>query len=417
MPIFKKTIFTGFAPNLTGRDTLTALAYLLLPWKWLSWRDGQYAGQAETKIKNYFSVSQAHVFDSGRSALFFALKALGAEQGTEVLVQAYTCLVVANAIKYAGATPVYLDVGDDFNIDPLDLEKKITPRAKILIIQHTFGQPARLQELLAIAKKYNLKIIEDCAHSLGARYQGKLTGAFGDVGMLSFGSDKIISCVRGGALVTNDEEVGKKLSDYKNNLPPSAVSKIFQHLMHYPIFYAGKALYSLTIGKILLKLAKNLNIINKIIYSEEKVGDRMKDYPARLPDCLAKILINQLGELEEIIKHQKKIAGLYDSLLDHKKINLPLKAKADCVYLRYPVLTENPKKLARLAKQQGIILGDWYQTPIAPADIMFEPTGYRPGACPKAEALAGQSINLPTDRQISETDAARIISCVNGSSR
>ncbi|MDP2736595.1 MAG: aminotransferase class I/II-fold pyridoxal phosphate-dependent enzyme [bacterium] len=413
MPIFNKTIFTGFAPNLTGRDTLTALAYLCFPWKWLSWRQGGYAGRAEKKIKNYFGVSQAKIFDSGRSALFFALKALSAEQGTEVLVQAYTCVVVANAITQTGATPVYLDVGDDFNLDPEKLESKITARSKILIIQHTFGQPARLDKLLAIAKKHNLKIIEDCAHSLGARYQGKLLGTFGHLGMLSFGSDKIISCARGGALITGDETIGQQINNFQENLPPSSRLKIFQHLMHYPAFYLGKALYSLKIGKIILKLAKNLNIINKIIYPEEKAGERGKNYPARLPDCLAKILVNQLADLEKTIIHQKKIAALYDNLIDNKNIYQPFKAQTDCVYLRYPILTNEPKSLVRLAKQQAIILGDWYSTPIAPGDINLGGTSYKPGDCPKAEALARQSVNLPTDRQISQADAERIIKFIN----
>jgi len=413
MPIFKKTIFTGFAPNLTGRDTLAASAYLFLPWKWSSWRTGEYAGEAEEKIKNYFGVKHANVFDSGRSALYFALLALGADRGVEVLVQAYTCVVVANAIKHTGAKPIYLDVGHDFNINPEEIEKKITSRTKILIIQHTFGQPARLQELLAIAKKHNLKIIEDCAQSLGARYQGKLTGTFAHVGMLSFGSDKIISCVRGGALITDDDELNKKISESKNNLPPSSYGKIFQHLTHYPIFYVGKALYNIKIGKILLKLAKNLHAINKIIYPEEKAGEGGKNYPARLPNCLAKILVNQLNDLEKTIKHQKNIAGLYDKLIVNNKVRLPLKAQSDGVYLRYPILVNEPKKLLRLAKQQGIILGDWYSTPIAPSNINLNRTGYHPGDCAKAELLASQSLNLPTDRQITEKQARRIIKLIN----
>src|SRR3989338_2662999 len=121
MAFFNKTIFTGLAPNLTGRDTATALAYLFLPWKWSSLRNGRYANQAEEQLKKYFSVPYAHIFDSGRSALYFALKALGADSEAKVLVQAYTCVVVSNAINYTGAKPIYLDIGDDFNINPEEL--------------------------------------------------------------------------------------------------------------------------------------------------------------------------------------------------------------------------------------------------------------------------------------------------------
>ncbi|MBU2233847.1 aminotransferase class I/II-fold pyridoxal phosphate-dependent enzyme, partial [Patescibacteria group bacterium] len=261
MYIFNKTIFTSFSPNLTGRDTLIALKYLCLPWRWLSWQNGKYPAIVEKKLQKFFDVKFCNVFDSGRSALHFALKVLGAGDRVEVLVQAYTCVVVANAINWTGAKPIFVDIGEDFNIDPVDLVKKITAKTKILIIQHTFGLPAKLDEILAIAKQHNLKIIEDCAHSLGARYHGKLTGTFGNIGMLSFGSDKIISCVRGGALITNDNEISKKIKELNNKLPEPTLLKIIQHLLHYPAFYLSKPVYHLFIGKIILKLAKKLNII------------------------------------------------------------------------------------------------------------------------------------------------------------
>ena len=127
------------------------------------------------KIQDFFNIKFCNVFDSGRSAIYFALKSLGAGDGVEVLVQAYTCVVVVNAINWTGAKPIYVDIGDDFNIEPADLIKKVTTKTKILIIQHTFGQPAKLDELLAITKQYNLKVIEDCAHSLGACCNNKLT--------------------------------------------------------------------------------------------------------------------------------------------------------------------------------------------------------------------------------------------------
>jgi dTDP-4-amino-4,6-dideoxygalactose transaminase len=407
MPIFKKTIFTSFSPNLTGRDTLIAWGYLCLPWRWLSWRDGKYPAIVEKKLPDFFTVKFSHVFDSGRSALYFALKALGAGEGVEVLVQAYTCVVVANAINWTGSRPVYLDIGDDFNIDPADLAKKITTKAKILIIQHTFGQPAKLEEILTIAKQHNLKIIEDCAHSLGARYHGRLTGTFGDIGMLSFGSDKIISCARGGALITNNEVLNEKINEYKNHLPPTPYNKIFQHLMHYPIFYLGKPLYSLKLGKLLLLLAKKIKIINKIIYPLEKIGERVNFYPAKLPNALAQILANQIEEIDTINQHRRQIAALYSQTIKNEDIN------TDSVYLRYPLLIGRPKKLLIYAKQQGIILGDWYNAPLAPADSKLAKTGYKLGQCPKAELLASQSINLPTDRQISLQDAERIIKVIN----
>lgn len=416
MTIFNKTIFTGFSPNLTGRDTSKALGYLFLPWRWPGLINGGYVESAEKKLSRYFNIKYAYAFDSGRSALYYALKALGAGSGDEILVQAYTCVVVANAIKFTGAKPIFVDIGDDFNIDPAGLENKITPKTKILIIQHTFGLPARLQEILAIAKRRNLKVIEDCAHSLGARYQSKLTGTFGDIGMLSFGSDKIISCVRGGALITDNQEIGLKIKELKNQLPEPSLIKTIQHLMHYPIFYPAKPLYSLFIGKIILILAKKLNVINKIIYKQEKTGEQVKFYPAKLANALANILCYQIDEIDQLNSHRQTISEIYSQEISNQKINLPWKNSQidfkNCACLRYPILLKNPNQLLNYAKKQGVILGDWYNAPIAPADIDSKKTGYL-NDCPKAELLAGQSVNLPTDRQISPRDAQKIVKIIN----
>lgn len=417
MPIFTKTIFTGFAPNLTGRDTALSLSYLLLPWRWPKISSGKYIALAEKKLREYFNVKHIYVFDSGRSALYYALKVLGAGENDEVLLQAYTCVVVVNAIKFTGAKPIFIDIGGDFNMDPANLENKITAKTKILIIQHTFGLAAKLNEILAIAKRHNLKVIEDCAHSLGARYDGKLTGTFGHIGMLSFGSDKIISCARGGALIAADDEIGLKIKELNGQLPESALLKTIQHLLHYPAFYLAKPLYNLFIGKIILILAKKFNIINKIIYQNEKIGESVKFYPAKLPNSLAHILCQQINEIEQLNTHRRNISKIYHQKINNPRINSPwrdnkinLQASA-C--LRYPLLAENPIKLSAYGKKNGVILGDWYNQVIVPKDIDLDKTGYTFNQCPQAELLADQSINLPTDRQISLKDVKRIIKVTN----
>ncbi len=407
-----KTIFTGFAPNLTAKDTLTALAYLWLPWKWFNWRQGKYVKLAEEKLKEYFEIKHAYVFDSGRSALYLALKSLRVGEGDEVLVQAYTCVVVSNAIIKTRAKPIYIDVDDQFNMLPEDLEKKITDKAKVLIIQHTFGQPAQLDKLLAIAKQHNLKVIEDCAHSFGAKYNERLTGTFGDIGMLSFGPDKILSCVRGGALITNNDNLAVKIKDEQDKLPLPSLFKTKQHLLYNVFFFFNKPLYGWGIGKIILFAAKKIRAISRIIYQKEKKGCNSAPEPYRLANCLAKILIDQLAEVDRINEHRQKIAGLYAQLLNNK-IKQPLKNKKDCVYLHYLLLIDQPKKLHQIAKKQGIILGNWYDSVIAPADIDLAATGYVMGNCPNAELLASQSINLPTNRHISEKDAKKVAEIIN----
>lgn len=412
MKFYKKPIFTGFAPNLTGEAVKIACAFLFLPWRWPKLRIGGAIKKVEQWLKNYFQVQEAICFDSGRSALYFALKALEVGEGDEVLLQSYTCVVVINAIRWIGAKPIFVDINNDFNMSADDLENKYSPKAKALIIQHTFGRPCDLDKFLAFAKKHNLKIIEDCAHSLGARCQNKLTGAFGDIGMLSFGSDKIISCVRGGALITNDKNLAKKILQCQNTLPLSTLLKTIQHLLHYPFFYFCKPFYNLEIGKWELAVAKKMNIYNKIIYPSEKMGLPVAFYPARLPNSLAKILLKQFSTLAEVIAHQKEIAKYY-----HNNLNNPMVTKPqwsdDSVWLRYTILVKNAPQLHQFAKKEGIIFGNWYDAPVAPKDVDLNVISYVAGACPNDERLSQMSVNLPTDRHISLIDAKRVVKIVN----
>ena len=405
---FKKTIFTGFSPNLNGKNVMKACGFLFLPWMWAKQRKGDGPVKVEDWLKNYFKTSFAHTFDSGRSALYYALKSLGVKPEDEILVQAYTCVVVSNAINWTGAKPIYVDIDDNFNMDYRDLEKKISPKSKILIIQHTFGQPANLEKLLEIAQKYNLKVIEDCAHSLGARHNKKLTGTFGDIGMFSFGSDKNVSCVRGGALITNDPQINSRLIEFKDRLPLTNRIKTIQHLAHFPIFFIGKNFYSLKIGKWLFWLAKKTNLINKIIYSPEKLGKQILFYPAILSNSLAQILLDQLEKLDEINKQRQAVAKVYDYKISNTSAGKPI-WNDESVWLRYTLRVEDPKKWHKKAKQTNIILGNWYDTVIAPRDIKWEVTGYVFGSCPNAEKLSAQSINLPTDQNLTKEDIKRIL--------
>lgn len=406
-----KTIFTGFAPNITKTDLYIALGFLLLPWKWLFIKDGLYVRQAEKMLQTYFDIKHAFVFDSGRSALQRALIAFDIKQGDKVLVQAYTCVVVINAIKHAGGIPVYIDINNDFNMNHKDLINKVVG-AKILIIQHTFGTPADIEKLLKIAKEYDLKTIEDCAHSMGAKYKEKLAGAFADIGMLSFGSDKVISCVRGGALITNKAELAIKIKNIQDNLPEPSLVRALQHLVHIPIFAFSKALYGVFIGKVIFVITKKLNIVNKIIYPQEKRCIIMNEYPTRLANSLAKVLCAQITNIDKTNTHRKHIAQLYRQYITNSSIKHPPHSDTS-IFLRYTILTKNPRGLHAYMKKHNVILGNWYDSVIAPKDIDMTCVNYTEGTCPNAEKLALESINLPTNRFVKQKDAQKIIKLIN----
>lgn len=410
LPI-NRTIFTGFAPNLTKADFYIALGFLLLPWKWLSIRNGCYVKLAEKALKEYFDIKNAFVFDSGRSALQHALTSLNIKHGDKVLVQAYTCIVVINAIKNAGGIPVYIDIADDFNMNYEDLANKANC-AKILIIQHTFGAPADMEKILKIASKYNLRTIEDCAHSMGAKYNGILTGTIADIGMLSFGSDKVISCVRGGALITNNSELATEIKNIQDNLPKPTLIRTLQHVAHIPIFTISKPLYGIFIGKIIFVIAKKLNIINRIIYPQEKRCMIMDEYPARLANSLAKVLCSQINNIDKVNIHRKKIAQLYRQQITNDLVKHPPHSDSS-IFLRYTILTKYPKKLHVYMKKHNVILGNWYDSVVAPIDINTSCINYIKGTCPNAEKMTLQSVNLPTNRFVGIKEAQKIIKLIN----
>lgn len=410
--MIKKTIFTGFAPNLTIKDVLTAEKFLLLPWNWFKLRKGDSVKKAEKWLQNYFKLNYVFAFDSGRTALLYALKSLNLKEGDEVAVQAYTCIVVINAIKWAGARPVYIDVDNTLNMDPGDLEEKITNKTRAIIIQHTFGVPAQVDKLLEITKRNNLKVVEDCAHSLGASFKGNKLGTFGDIAILSFGTDKVVSCNRGGAIITNSDELAKKIENFRQRLPHTPVVKVVQHLLYFPAFFKGKLMYSFGVGKWILYLAKKLHLTSRIIYSPEKHGRQVIFYPALMPNSLGAILLNQLENLDKVNKHRIETSKMYRKKITNKTVRLPLITEGS-IYLRFNILTDKPDVLRIIGKKQGIIFGDWYNTIIAPSDIDMDKTWYKIGSCPNAENFATQSVNLPTNKNITKKDVELIAKVVN----
>ncbi|MEI7743117.1 MAG: aminotransferase class I/II-fold pyridoxal phosphate-dependent enzyme [Chloroflexota bacterium] len=141
----------------------------------------------------------------GSAALLVAMMGLGIGDGDEVIVPGFTYVASISSIVYTGATPVLGEVDDTFNLDPVDVEAKITSRTKAILVVHMLGAPARLDELKAIADKHGIALIEDCAQGMGCTYQGQGVGGIGTIGTYSFNENKTITCGDGGGIVTNDQ--------------------------------------------------------------------------------------------------------------------------------------------------------------------------------------------------------------------
>jgi len=406
----------ALAPNLLFKDVVIALSYVFLPWKWWFVRSGRVNQQLEKKLETYLNVLMVRTFDSGRSALLAILQMFELQLNDEVLISGYTCVVVSNAVLWAGGIPKYVDIeSDTFNLNPVEVEKNITPQTKILIIQHTFGASADLKSLLQIAKKYKLLVIEDCAHALGSEYQGKKVGSFGDASIFSFGRDKIISGVHGGALAINNSKYIKKINIYHKQLPFPNICRVWQHLWHAIIlFLFVKPFYNFfNLGKVILVLSQKLKLISKVFVLGEKKGVLPKLMPARFPNSLAEIALNQFIYLNIFNQHRIDIAEYYTSHLKGLPIKLPvIKKNQKHIYIRYTIQTDQAQALFNFAKNQNIILGKWYNTPVAPMGIVSTVSKYKIGLCPVADKISHNTVNLPTSIHISKKDAEKVVQVI-----
>jgi len=408
-------IHTSLSPNTERDDLWIALKSLVLPWNWFRWRKGPDTAELEKDLRKYLGVDHVLAFQRGRDALFALLKAMDISEGDEVILQAYTCIVVPNAIQYTGATPIYVDIEENgYNIDPELIEAKITHHTKAVIVQHTFGEPANLAKIQAICKKHNLLLIEDCAHALSAEYDGKKVGTFGDAAIYSFGRDKIISSVWGGAVSTDDDELAKKLKDLRDELPFPSFGQTLQALMHPLLFALIKPFYRWKFGKGLLLSFQKIQLIPRVIYRKEKKGMKPKFFPQQMSNILARLARHQLKKIERFKEHRLKLANLYREALESAtNYHLP-PTNSSSAWLRYTISTPDAAVILKKARKKGIYLGDWYRTVLAPEDCPPEFFQYHPGSCPRAEKAAEETINLPTHVQIREREVEEVMKLING---
>lgn len=165
----------------------------------------------EASLASFVGVKHAIALNSGTDALFFSLKAAGVKPGDEVITVSHTFVATIAAIHYCGAKPVLVDTRNDMNIDPRLIEKAVTKHAKAIIPVHLNGRICDMKPILEIAEKHGLKVIEDAAQSLGAKYDGKMGGSMGITGCFSFYPAKILGCAGdGGALVTSDDKIARE---------------------------------------------------------------------------------------------------------------------------------------------------------------------------------------------------------------
>lgn len=200
-------------PDIAESDIAAVNAVLRTPQLSL----GPRLEEFERAIARYAGTSHAVAVNSGTSALHLCMLALGVGPGDEVIVPSFAFIAVANAVRYVGALPVFVDIdADTLNIDHNHIEAAISSRTRAIIPVHTFGRPAALGEILDVARRNNLAVIEDACEALGAAYENVKVGSYGDAGVFAFYPNKQITTGEGGILVTNSESIASRAKRLRN---------------------------------------------------------------------------------------------------------------------------------------------------------------------------------------------------------
>jgi len=351
-------------------------------------------------ISQRLNSQDIYTFASGRMGFYTILKSIGIQNGDEVIIPSFTCIVVPNAILYSGAKPIYCDIRkDDFNIDVSKIEELITSKTKVLYAQHTFGQMCDIDTIKKIAKKYNLLVIEDTALALGAKLEKRYAGTIGDFGYFSTDRSKVINTGLGGIVSVNNKQYLKKFDALYSDIPylsRSMTKKIAQTFimnlltLHPYTYWLGKF-----INVILSKLKMMHYLLDEPFIKKEQIKEY--PYPAKLSSLLAQIGISQFQRLDENLKNRKRVAHYYNSIFNiYTKEYMQSDAN---IFLRYSFLVKNRDYWeSRFASK--IDLSIWFKTIASGRNDNFEEIDYRVGSNKISEYICNHIFNLPTHNQI-----------------
>lgn len=345
--------------------------------RWLT--GGAKTKEFERLFANYLGAKHALSVSSCTAALHLAMRALNIGPRDEVIVPVFTFAATANAPLFVGATPVFADIDEEtFNISSKSIHDKITEKTKAINVVHYGGQPCDMKEIVQIARRHNLYVVEDCAHSLGAEYLGQKTGSIGEVGCFSFYPTKIITTFEGGMATTNDGEVAEKIRLLREHgMTRGAFAREKTKTWYYDVVDLG--------------------------------------YNYRLNEVQAALGISQLKRVEEINRRRAEAANFYTHKLKEIDGIIPPHEAQDRthVYHLYAIRVTDRYGLTRdeLYKKlsaKGIGLSVHY-TPLHLLSFYKKKLGYKKGDFPVAEKISKEILSLPLFPKISKAQLDYVV--------
>lgn len=260
-----------YQPDLSGNEK--KYVNECLDTNWISSK-GKFVELFEQNFAKYINIEHAIGVSNGTVALHLALLALGIGKEDEVIVPTFTYIASVNAIHYTGASPIFVDsLRSNWQIDPKDVEDKITNKTKAIMVVHLYGHPCNMKEIMKIAKKHNLFVIEDCAEAFGSKFEGQHVGTFGDISTFSFYGNKTITCGEGGMVVTNDETLYNRAQHLKG-----------QGLAQYRQYWHDIIGYNYRMTNICAAIGlAQLEQANKFLLKKRQIAEWYKKYLKDVP--------------------------------------------------------------------------------------------------------------------------------------
>ncbi|MDY6978254.1 MAG: DegT/DnrJ/EryC1/StrS family aminotransferase [Pseudomonadota bacterium] len=319
----------------------------------------------EADAADYLGVKHAISCASGTDALHLSLVAAGIGEGDEVITSAFTFIATAEAIRYVGAIPVYVDIRPDtYNLDPELVEAAISDRTRAILPVHLFGQPADMNAIMALANKHNLKVIEDCAQSFGADIEGTMTGGIGLAGAHSFFPSKNLGCYGDGGMITTNDN---------------------------------------TLADMLLMLR---NHGSKERYYHDVVG-----YNSRLDELQAVVLRAKLKHLPKYNQERRRVAHRYTKGLAGSVVTPPHEdGKGTHVYHQYTVLTDQRDVVMKKLADNEIASAIYYPVPLHQQKVFADIC--KDVKLPVTEQVASRCISLPIYPELKDNQIDQIIDVI-----
>ena len=328
---------------------------------------GPQVEKFEEQVAALCEIKHAVGVASGTDALLIALRACGVKPGDEVITTDFSFFASAGVVSRLGARPVFVDIEPDtYNIDPNLIEAAITPKTKVIMPVHLFGQVADMDPILTVARRHELVVIEDSCEALGSRYQGRPAGSLGDAGVFGFYPNKQITTGEGGMIVTDDERLAGLCRSIRNQ---------------------GRD-------------------TNGGWLAHPRLG-----YNYRLSDIACALGIVQLGRINEIIAARSRVEGMYRRrLADERRITMQkVRPDVDVSWFVFVVRLSDDygpdarDRILRALSDRGIGCSNYF-APIHLQKFYVERYGHKPGDFPVCEALAARTIALPFHHELTEED-------------